>query len=174
MLVVNKNKTNTSSLNSLAITEANQTEYDFQVVSLRVNDVIESGFKRNLGALQKKLANAINGTKCSVSSILAAIFYSNNTATNGSDLNGSRPFNDLEENVSIVTSDNVNLISNDCPFLSRRFSEFFLKTLSQERERDNPYMVNFCQSKRGDKSWYPQKYWFSNIFNIFLVEKSAT
>ena len=174
MIVVNEIRTNNSSWDSIAITEANQTDYDFQVVSLRVNDVIESGFKRNLGALQKKLANAINGNKCFVSSILAANFYLNSTATNGSDLKGSRPFNDLEKNVSIVTSDNVNLILNDCPFLSRRFSEIFLETLSQEKERNNPYMVNFCQNKRGDKSWYPQIYWMSNIFNIFLVEKGAT
>ena len=44
----------------------NQAEREFQVLSQRVDDAIESGFKMTLSSLENKLANVIDDYKNSL------------------------------------------------------------------------------------------------------------
>ena len=60
----NENGRNAGSANFVALTEPNQTKNQFQMLSQRVDDTIVSGLKKTISALEKELANALDGLKC--------------------------------------------------------------------------------------------------------------
>ena len=108
------------------MSKRNQTERWFQVLSLQLDDAIESGIGRTLSA--NKLASTLDEIKNSVNSALTDNRRLNKTATNGCELSGCRANNDFEENASSMT--NSNLILKDRPTISWRVSEKILETLA--------------------------------------------
>ena len=68
--------------------------------SQRFGDAAERGINRTLGALENKLATAIDGIKISINSALASSLRSNSTTTNDSEPIGSWTNHEVQENAS--------------------------------------------------------------------------